>query len=92
MKLEGRVAGAWVAELRSLWNEKSGLLAQEKLAIDLRDVTYSDMAGTQALKEIYSQSHAELIAGNLWTQSLAEEIRRGNNESIDQELFDANHA
>jgi len=77
MKLEGRIAGPWTAELGRVWVETAPLLASRKLVLDLSSVTYADAGGTQLLGEIYSQTHAELLAGSLWTESLAEQIARG---------------
>jgi anti-anti-sigma regulatory factor len=78
IKLEGRIAGPWSAELSRVWVETAPRLASRKLLLDLRNVTYADNAGTQALMEIYRQSRAELLASNPWTQSLAEQITRAN--------------
>jgi hypothetical protein len=85
MKLEGRIAGPWVEELSRTWKEQASLLANKKLSLDLRDVTYSDPRGTQVLKEIYAQSGAELVSGNPWTRFLAEEVKRANLQTVDQE-------
>jgi hypothetical protein len=52
----------------------------------LSSVTYADAGGTQLLSEIYTQTRAELLAGTLWTQSLAEQITRGNAQTGNQEL------
>jgi hypothetical protein len=85
MKLEGRVAGPWVAELSRAWKEQAPLLASKKLSLDLRDITYSDTRGTQALREIYTESGAELLSSNPWTRFLAEEVKRANHQTVDQE-------
>jgi anti-anti-sigma regulatory factor len=77
IKLEGRIAGPWAEELRRTWKEEGPLLASRKLSLDLRDITFSDAAGTQALKDIYHQTGAELLTNNQWTQFLAEEVTRG---------------
>jgi hypothetical protein len=37
IKLEGRVAGPWAAELGRLWEEKAPAVAQKKLSLDLRE-------------------------------------------------------
>jgi anti-anti-sigma regulatory factor len=86
LKLEGRIAGPWAAELGRVWVETAPRLSSRKLVLDLSSVTYADAEGTQLLSEIYSQTHAELLAGTLWTQSLAEQITRGNAQSGNQEL------
>lgn len=86
MTLEGRVAGPWVAELNRVWKETAPQLKSRKLIIDLRNVTYADSAGTNALKEIYSQSHAKLIAASPWTEYLAKEITKGTSEKANEEV------
>ena len=86
MKLEGRIAGPWAAELGRVWLETAPRLASRKLILDLSSVTYADAGGTRLLSEIYIQTHAELLAGALWTQSLAEQITRGGAQSEIEEL------
>jgi anti-anti-sigma regulatory factor len=86
IKLEGRVAGPWVAELSRTWKDQAPLLERRKLILDLRDITFSDSAGTQVLRDIYAETRAGLIAGNPWTDFLAEEIKRTSANPVDQEL------
>ena len=86
IKLEGRVTGPWVGELSRTWKEQAPLLDRRKLILDLRDITFSDAAGTQVLRDIYAETRAGLIAGNPWTDFLAEEIKRDSAHSVDQEL------
>jgi hypothetical protein len=85
MTLEGRVAGPWVSELNRAWAEMAPRLGEKKLSLDLRDVTYSDAGGQQALREIYEQTHAELIAGTVWAKYLADEITNSKSEDNDEE-------
>ena len=88
--LEGRVAGPWVAELSRVWVETVPQLNSRKLVLDLRNVTYADFAGTEALKTIYAQSQARLVAGSPWTEYLAEQIRKAAPEGAHQEVENAN--
>jgi hypothetical protein len=81
MMLEGRIAGPWVAELSRAWLETSPRLGDRKLSLDLRNVTYSDTGGKQVLREIYAQTNAELIAGSIWAEYLAEEITKTNRDN-----------
>jgi hypothetical protein len=74
LTLEGRVAGPWAAELGRVWVEKAPLLALTKLSIDLCNVIYADEDGKSVLKDIYSQTQAELVASTPWTKHLAREI------------------
>jgi hypothetical protein len=86
MKLEGRVAGPWTDELGRVWLETAPRLAARKLILDLSNVTYADAGGTHLLGQIYSQTNAELLAGTLWTHSLAEQITRSNHQYGIKEL------
>jgi anti-anti-sigma regulatory factor len=85
LKLEGRIAGPWAAELGRVWVETAPRLASRKLVLDLSSVTYADSGGTELLGQIYAQTNAELLAGTLWTQSLAEQITRSGAQSGNQE-------
>jgi len=80
--LEGRVAGPWVAELNRVWVETAPQLGDRTLSIDLRNVTYADAPGKQLLREIYSQTHARLVASSPWAQYLAEEITQPHAQAI----------
>jgi hypothetical protein len=74
--LEGRITGPWTAELGRTWTELAPTIRTRKLSIDLRNTTYADAGGIQALKDIYLQTAAELVTGSPWTEYLAEEIKR----------------
>jgi len=86
IKLEGRIAGPWAAELGRAWKERAPLLAKRKLSLDLRDITFSDASGTQVLRDIYQQTGADLVTSNPWTHFLAEEVMRSSAQNADQEL------
>jgi hypothetical protein len=79
--LEGRVAGPWAAELGRVWVETAPQLGKRVLSIDLRNVIFVDPDGKRVLREIYSQTHAKLIANSPWAQYLAEEITRSQVEA-----------
>jgi hypothetical protein len=86
LKLEGRVAGPWAAELSRVWVEEAPRLASRKLLLNLSSVTYADADGTRTLREIYSLTHAEVVTGTPWTQFLAEQIARTGANPGDEEL------
>ena len=92
IRLEGRVAGAWVAELSRVWVETAPQLNSRNLILDLRNVTYADCAGTDALKQIYSQSKPRLIAGSPWTEYLAKEISKNGHKGTNEEVEHAKRA
>ena len=84
IKLEGRVAGPWASELDRVWVETAPRAASKKLVIDLHNVTYADANGKQVLRDIYSQTHAELVATTPWTQFLAEEVTANKAVSVEE--------
>jgi len=86
LKLEGRIAGPWAAELSRVWVEVAPRLASKELSLDLRNVTYADGDGTQALRDIYSRTHAKVVTGTPWTQFLAEQIAQPSAQPDDEEL------
>ena len=76
--LEGRLAGAWVAELKRAWTEAAVRVNMRPVSLDLRDVTYADEDGKRVLREIEEQTGAALIANTQWTKHLAAEISGEN--------------
>ncbi len=86
IKLEGRVAGPWVAELSRVWAEMAPELDKKPLSIDLRSVTYADAAGKDVLRDIYAHTHAKLVANSPWAQYLAEEITQSKPVHADEEV------
>jgi ABC-type transporter Mla MlaB component len=53
LKLEGRVVGPWVAELRRICESIMG--EQSRLKLDLADVTYVDGEGVATLTDFQSR-------------------------------------
>lgn len=76
--LSGRLAGPWVDELKRAWSETAPRLGSRALQLDLRELTYSDATGKRTLRAIYTQTKAEMIAGTLSSQHLADEITNAN--------------
>lgn len=84
IKLEGRIAGPWVAELKRVWPSLASDLDSKKLALDLREVTFADASGRQLLSEIYRVTRASFLADTPMTKFFAEEAMRGRS-SVQQE-------
>jgi anti-anti-sigma regulatory factor len=76
LKLEGRVAGRWTAELKSAWDKLAPSVCGREVSIDIRDATYVDKAGIRLLGEIYRATHAEFQTSSLLTRFLADEIKQ----------------
>jgi anti-anti-sigma regulatory factor len=62
MKLEGKIAGAWVPEFSRSWDSLAASLGSRQARLDLRGVTFVDAAGQQLLRQIYEQTRAEFLA------------------------------
>ena len=76
--LEGRLAGAWVAELKRAWTEAAERLNARPVSLDLRNVTFVDEDGKRILREIEEQTGAEMIATTPWAKHLVAEICDSN--------------
>ena len=87
--LEGRIAGPWVAELGRAWAEAAPRLSSRSLLLNLRDVTYVDTHGEQALKRIYAQTGATFVATSPSLLFLAGEIAGNNAGRIEAEPVNA---
>jgi anti-anti-sigma regulatory factor len=75
IKLEGRIAGPWVDEVRRTWLSLAPSLGSRQLCVDLCDVTFVDTAGENLLVDI-RKSGAGFRADTAMTKFLAEEIKR----------------
>jgi hypothetical protein len=59
----GRLAGAWVDELRSCWREARDRAPHAHAFIDLNDVTYIDAPGEELLREMQGAGAQFIVAG-----------------------------
>jgi len=71
LHLEGRLAGAWVAETENTWH--CARVSGRPVEIDMRDVTGIDAAGLCLLRAM-SQEGARLIAKGVAMKALVKEI------------------
>ncbi|MGB0066368.1 MAG: hypothetical protein WBP85_18155 [Terracidiphilus sp.] len=78
LKLEGRLAGPWTAELDRIWKEMAPTAAKTKFSLDLRETTFADAEGIRILQAIHAQTGAVILAGTPWTQYLAEVVASAN--------------
>lgn len=69
LKVEGRVVGAWVAELEHACNV---FLAQKKqIVLDFSGVNFLDRQGIETLKKIAGK-RVKISGASLWVQTLLE--------------------
>jgi hypothetical protein len=83
--VEGRVGGPWVEELTRTWAELKPSMAARKLSIDLRNTTYADAKGVQALRDIYAETGARFATSSPWTEYIAEEIMRASANQTEED-------
>jgi anti-anti-sigma regulatory factor len=86
LRLEGRVAGPWAAELSRVWEQTLPRVSARPFYLDLRETTYADAGGIQVLRAIFSQTGATILTGTPWTQYLAQRVKRENAEAIGEEV------
>ena len=70
----GQLAGPWVAELRSNWDQVRNRFRGRRHVIDLSDVTLIDDSGEGLLGELRGEG-AELVARGMYTKHLIENIK-----------------
>ena len=56
LRLEGRLAGPWVAVLRDCWERQLARPGGRGIRVDLRGVTFVDAAGKALFKELCRQN------------------------------------
>jgi hypothetical protein len=83
LKLEGKIAGPWVAEFNRIWLSLAPSLSSKKLSLDLREVTHIAPEGRRLLAEIYDKTDTIFQTGSLMMKFYAQEAMRehhGNEE------------
>jgi len=73
IRVEGRLVGSWVDELRACWQTLPAERSAGSLCIDLHGVTFIDAAGKALLRVLHEQG-AELSATECMTRAIVEEI------------------
>jgi anti-anti-sigma regulatory factor len=76
LRLEGRLAGAWVRELEECWRRALAGQSGPILAIDLTGVTSVDAAGRACLETMHRQG-AEFVAADCLMKAVVAEITQG---------------
>jgi anti-anti-sigma regulatory factor len=72
-QLEGKLAGPWVRELESCWQNTLANESKPVVRIDLTGVTSIDAAGKEFLSAAHAQK-ARLLASGCWMRALVAEI------------------
>ncbi|TCK72787.1 hypothetical protein C7378_2377 [Acidipila rosea] len=72
LKVEGRLAGPWVAELEQMWQMLS--VNSKKLRLDIRGMTFVDKEGKRILRDIVRATGCEILADSPLTRQFANEV------------------
>lgn len=73
-KIEGRLAGAWVAELEKSWKASASNRGQHA-SVDISEVTFVDGEGQKLLAQMHREG-AELRARGCMNRSIVAQIER----------------
>jgi outer membrane protein TolC len=76
LALEGKLAGAWVAELAKAWSEWQGRIQPGDAVIDLRLVSFVDEAGRELLVQLHKEGCA-LRGSGCYVGPLVDSIVQG---------------
>ncbi len=74
LNLEGKLAGAWVAELERCWRELTVGSPKPSVRVRICSVTFVDEAGKGLLQEMYEQG-VELVAEGCLNKAIVARIR-----------------
>lgn len=84
IKLEGKVAGLWVAELDRVWRALTELARAKELHLDLRNVNFMDADGKKVLSDIYRRRKANFVTDSPLSQYFADEAMRNSPQSQEE--------
>ena len=72
-KLEGRLSGPWVGELRQCWQTAQSTTAGRKTVLDLADLDFVDPDGQSLLEEMHGQG-VTLVAMSPFIRAIVDEV------------------
>lgn len=73
LKLEGKIAGPWVNELRRAWGAFATDSEASPVVLDLSGVTFIDSEGEKLLEWLFHQG-AQLSGGPLMTKYIVDKV------------------
>jgi anti-anti-sigma regulatory factor len=76
VKLEGRLQGEWVGEVRRSWQGLLDVAAPASIRVELADVQFVDAAGKGLLEEMHSEG-VGLTGRGCLARAICEEIVAG---------------
>jgi len=92
IKLEGKLSGPWVEELRQCWRTASSTTAGRGTSLDLSDVDFVDGEGQSLLSEMHAHG-VRLKAASPLIQALVEEgIGKAACATVEEQQAGSPHA
>jgi len=82
-RLEGRLSGPWVNELRQCWLTASSTTEGRRTVVDLRDVDFVDPAGETLLRELRG-SGVELAAATPFMKAVVQRIATAGCDTVEE--------
>jgi hypothetical protein len=76
LKLEGRLQGEWVGELRRSWRAARDLAPPLRIRVELADVQFMDAAGRALLEEMHREG-VDITGRGVLARAICEEIATG---------------
>jgi hypothetical protein len=83
----GRLAGPWVDELRTCWQQARERAPLARAVVDLKDVIFIDEAGEKLLAEM-ATSGTELVAAGVENKHVIATLSNGANRPLRRSLED----
>jgi hypothetical protein len=77
----GRLAGPWVDELRSFWQQVRRRTPRTPAVVDLKDVTFIDKAGEALLAEMH-MAGAEFVAAGVENKHLLATLKGKEEDAV----------
>ena len=72
-RLEGKLSGPWVGELRQSWQTARSTLRNRKTVLDLADLEFADPDGQLLLAEMHRQD-VSLVGMSVFIKAIVEEV------------------
>jgi len=72
-RLEGRLCGAWVGELRQCWHTASSTLSGRNAVLDLHEVDFIDPDGQRLLSQMHDEG-VQIVAETPLIRSIVDEV------------------
>jgi anti-anti-sigma regulatory factor len=82
-RLEGKLSGPWVGELRQCWVTASSTTGGRRTVVDLRDVEFVDSAGETLLRELFV-SGVELQTATPFMKAVVEQITDAGCDTVEE--------